>query len=130
MIHRFQDYLEPVTCISSGNTLVAIGSKFGKIYVYQSIITQSGSVHITAILAHHAATVHKILFHKDQIISCSDDMTVGIVSLLPDGALVLSKILKVGLRHSHPLRSVPSTRQRIPVSTGMQQVHRRLACAG
>lgn len=95
MIHRFQDYLEPVTCISSGNTLVAIGSKFGKIYVYQSIITQSGSVHITAILAHHAATVHKILFHKDQIISCSDDMTVGIVSLLPDGALVLSKILKV-----------------------------------
>jgi len=95
VIHRFQDYLEPVTCISSGNTLVAIGSKFGKIYVYQSIITQSGSVHITAILAHHAATVHKILFYKDQIISCSDDMTVGIISLLPDGALVLSKILKV-----------------------------------
>ena len=94
MIQRFQDYLEPVTCISSGNTFVAIGSKFGKIYIYQSII-KSGLVHITAILAHHTASVHKILFYKDQIISCSDDMTVGIVSLLPDGALVLSKILKV-----------------------------------
>ena len=94
VIHRFQDYLEPVTCISSGNSLVAIGSKFGKIYVYQSIIN-SGLVYITAILAHHTASVHKILFYKDQIISCSDDMTVGIVSLLSDGALVLSKILKV-----------------------------------
>ena len=108
MIHRFQDYLEPVTCISSGNSLVAIGSKFGKIYVYQSIITQSGSVHITAILAHHAATVHKILFHKDQIISCSDDMTVGIVSLLPDGALVLSKILKVSSDKIREIQTSPS----------------------
>ena len=33
-IHRFRDYFEPLTCISSGNSLVAMGSKYGKIYVY------------------------------------------------------------------------------------------------
>jgi len=70
-----------------------MGSKFGKIYVYENV-ADSTSVHITAILAHHSAAVHKILFHNDQIISCSDDMTVGLVKALPDGALLLTKILQ------------------------------------
>ena len=94
MIHRFGEYLEPLTCISSGYSLVALGSKYGKIYVYQNIPT-TNCVRITAILAHHSSVVHKIIFYKDQIISCSDDMTIGIVDILPDGALILSKILQV-----------------------------------
>ena len=51
-------------------------------------------VPITAILAHHSSTIHSILFHENKIISCSDDMTIGLVTMLPDGALVLSKILQ------------------------------------
>ena len=97
-IHRFREYFEPLTCISSGNSLVALGSKFGQIYVYESV-QESKCVHLTAILAHHTSQVHKIIFHQDSIISCSDDMTIGLVTILPDGALVLSKIL-----HGHVSR--------------------------
>jgi len=92
-IHRFRDYFEPLTCISSGNSLVAMGSKYGKIYVYENIF-ESNMIHITAILAHHSSVVHSILFHGNQIISCSDDMTIGLVTMLSDGALVLSKLLQ------------------------------------
>ena len=91
-IHRFREYFEPLTCISSGNSLVALGSKFGQIYVYESV-QESKCVHLTAILAHHTSLIYKIIFHKDSIISCSDDMTIGLVTILHDGALVLSKIL-------------------------------------
>ena len=78
--------------------MVAIGSKYGKIYVYENAC-ESGCVHITAILAHHSLPIHSILFHEDMIISCSEDMNVGIVTLLEDGALVLSKLL-----HGHVSR--------------------------
>ena len=91
-IHRFREYFEPLTCISSGNSLVALGSKFGQIYVYESV-QESKCVQLTAILAHHTSLIYKIIFHNDSIISCSDDMTIGLVTILPDGALVLSKIL-------------------------------------
>ena len=70
-----------------------MGSKYGKIYIYENI-SESNVVNITAILAHHSSTIHNILFHGNQIISCSDDMTIGLVTLLPDGALVLSKLLQ------------------------------------
>ena len=73
--------------------MVALGSKYGKIYVYEHEM-ESKCVHITAILAHHSSAVHSVLFHEDKIISCSDDMTIGLVTVCSDGALVLTKILQ------------------------------------
>ena len=70
-----------------------MGSKYGKIYVYENA-PESNVVHITAILAHHSTIVHSIIFHSNQIISCSEDMTIGLVTMLSDGALVLSKVLQ------------------------------------
>lgn len=74
--------------------LVALGSKYGKIYIYEFSHYDSQNITISAILAHHSSQVHNVLFNGDQIISCSDDMTIGIVTILSDSSLILTRILQ------------------------------------
>ncbi|QQP50458.1 Uncharacterized protein FKW44_011468, partial [Caligus rogercresseyi] len=102
-IHRFTDngFLPgSLTCISAGHRLVALGCRDGKIRLYESL-QQFKCLRLIAILAHHIKIIHKILFFAENnaIISCSDDMTIGIANILPNGSLVLSKIL-----HGHVSR--------------------------
>ena len=49
---------------------------------------------LTAILAHHTGAIHSILFQNGRILSGSDDMSVGVVTILSDGSLMLSKLLQ------------------------------------
>ena len=72
---------------------MALGSKDGKIHMYQSS-TEYKCLRLIAVLAHHSGAIHTILFTKNRILSGSDDMSVGIVNILPDGSLMLSKLLQ------------------------------------
>ena len=94
-VHRFSEHFPPasLTCISAGQSLVALGSKDGKIHIYQSSIEYK-CLRLIAILAHHSGAIHTILFAKNRILSGSDDMSVGIVNILPNGSLMLSKLLQ------------------------------------
>jgi WD40 repeat protein len=79
-----------------------MGSNGGHIHVYE-ILGASKELHklkLVAMLAHHSGSIHKIVFHAGHIISCSNDMTVGVVTVyLQDGSLRLSKLL-----HGHVSR--------------------------
>jgi len=94
-VHRFSEHFEPssLTCISAGQSLVALGTKNGKIHVYESS-SEFKCLRLTAILAHHNGAIHTILFQDGRILSGSDDMSVGVVTILPDGSLMLSKLLQ------------------------------------
>ncbi len=72
----------------------------GKIHLYECS-QQFKCLRLSAILAHHTGPIHSILFASDSshIVSCSDDMTIGVVTLLPNGSIVLSKRL-----HGHVSR--------------------------
>ena len=61
--------------------------------MYQSS-TEYKCLRLIAVLAHHSGAIHTILFTKNRILSGSDDMSVGIVNILPDGSLMLSKLLQ------------------------------------
>lgn len=99
-VHRFTEHFPPssLTCMSAGQSLVALGSKDGRIHVYEAS-RDFKSLRLTAILAHHCGAIHSILFSSGRILSCSDDMTVGVVTVLSDGSLMLSKLL-----HGHVSR--------------------------
>jgi len=53
-VHRFTEHFEPatLTCISAGQSLVALGTKSGKIHVYESS-TEFKCLRLTAMLEHH-----------------------------------------------------------------------------
>jgi len=75
------------------------------------------------VLAHHSQAIHRVIFSSDGssqggcsprtrtsssstaiaagacIVTCSDDMTVGVVRILPNGSLLLAKLL-----HGHVSR--------------------------
>ena len=74
-VHRFTEHFEPssLTCISAGQSLVALGTKNGKIHVYESS-SEFKCLRLTAILAHHNGAIHTILFQDGRILSGSDDM--------------------------------------------------------
>ena len=74
-VHRFSEHFEPssLTCISAGQSLVALGTKNGKIHVYESS-SEFKCLRLTAILAHHNGAIHTILFQDGRILSGSDDM--------------------------------------------------------
>ena len=111
-VHRFTEpYLSGLTCIAAGlpQSLVALGDKDGQIHVYEAS-SDFKCLKLRTILAHHHGAIHNILFHSvtpplsssdnnltsnslGHILSCSDDMTVGVVCVLKDGSLLLSKLL-------------------------------------
>jgi hypothetical protein len=51
------------------------------------------------VLAHHTCAIHNIVFSASRIVSCSDDMTVGVVTIAADGSLTLTKLF-----HGHVSR--------------------------
>ena len=101
-----ESYLTGLTCIAAGlpQSLVALGDKDGQIHVYEASYDFK-CLKLRTILAHHSGAIHSIQFHlatssslnvsniMGHIISCSDDMTVGVVCVLSDGSLVLAKLL-------------------------------------
>ena len=105
-VHRFTEpYLSGLTCIAAGlpQSLVALGDKDGQIHIYEAS-SDFKCLKLRTILAHHGGAIHSILFHLSSsssiinnitghILSCSDDMTVGVVCVLRDGSLLLSKLL-------------------------------------
>ena len=100
-VHRFSENLDmtKLACISAGQSLVAIGCKDGRIHLYECN-QLFRSLRLTAILAHHTRSIRSIVFTDNrQIVSCSDDMTIGIVSILSNGSLQLTKLL-----HGHVSR--------------------------
>ena len=83
-----------MTCISAGQSLVALGSKDGRIHVYESS-SDFRCLRLIAILAHHTKAIHTIIFQDGKILSGSDDMSVGIVNISnADGSLMLVKLLQ------------------------------------
>ncbi len=66
-VHRFQENfpVASLTCISAGNTLVALGSKDGRIHVYETS-KELKSLRLAAILAHHSGAIHSILFQGNK----------------------------------------------------------------
>lgn len=94
-MHRFTEHFSPasLTCISAGHSLVALGTKEGKIHVYESSETFK-CLRLTAILTHHSGAIHSVVFQNDRLLSCSDDMSVGVVNILQDGSLILIKLLQ------------------------------------
>lgn len=100
-IHRFSEHFElaSLSCIAAGQSLVALGSKDGKIRLYECN-HQFRNLKLIAVLAYHKGAVHSIKFSDtNYIVSCSDDMTLGIVSIPANGSLILSKRL-----HGHVSR--------------------------
>lgn len=102
-VHRFMEQFKPpsqtLTCIAAGQSLVTLGSKDGRIHVYEAS-QEYKCLRLTAILAHHKQAIHKIHFTaNNHIVSCSDDMTIGVVAILKDGSLLLAKLL-----HGHVSR--------------------------
>jgi len=105
-VHRFTEpYLSGLTCIAAGlpQSLIALGDKDGQIHVYEAS-SDFKCLKLRTILAHHGGAIHSIIFHlvtsssmvsniMGHILSCSDDMTVGVVCVLRDGSLLLSKLL-------------------------------------
>lgn len=100
-VHRFNENLDAssLACISAGHSLVALGSKDGKIHLYECN-HQFRSLRHTAVLSHHKSAIRSIIFaDSHHIVSCSDDMTIGVVSIMSNGALHLTKLL-----HGHVSR--------------------------
>ena len=100
-VHRFQESFDAasLTCIAAGQSLVALGCKDGKIRLYECN-HQFRCLRLSIVLTHHTGAVRSIVFSdQNHIVSCSDDMTIGVVTILPNGALQLTKLL-----HGHVSR--------------------------
>lgn len=99
-VHRFSEHFPPagLTRLAAGPSLVALGSKDGKIHVYESS-QEFKCLRLIAVLAHHSAAIHNIVFSASRIVSCSDDMTVGVATISADGSLTLTKLF-----HGHVSR--------------------------
>lgn len=100
-VHRFNENFDSfnLSCLAAGQSLVALGCRDGRIHIYECS-HQFKCLRLKAILAFHSSTIHSILFvDSSYILSCSDDMTIGVVTILPNGSLVLSKRL-----HGHVSR--------------------------
>lgn len=99
-VHRFSEHFPPagLTRLAAGPSLVALGSKDGKIHVYESS-QEFKCLRLIAVLAHHSAAIHNIVFSTSRIVSCSDDMTVGVATIAADGSLTLTKLF-----HGHVSR--------------------------
>ena len=98
-IHRFTEHFAPasLSCISAGQSLVALGSKDGQIHVYESS-NEFKCLRLVTILAHHTGAIHTVIFHDGKLLSGSDDMSVGIVNITGEDSskskLILSKLLQ------------------------------------
>ena len=98
-IHRFTEHFAPasLSCISAGQSLVALGSKDGQIHVYESS-NEFKCLRLVTILAHHTGAIHTVIFHDGKLLSGSDDMSVGIVNIMGEDSskskLILSKLLQ------------------------------------
>ena len=77
---------------------MALGSRDGRVHLYECS-HHFRCLHLSAILAHHSAAVRAVVFDRHHIVTCSDDMTLGVVSILRNGSLLLSKLL-----HGHVSR--------------------------
>ena len=69
-VHRFTEHfpVASLTCISAGNSLVALGTKDGRIHVYEAS-REFKCLRLAAILAHHTGAIHSILFQGKNMTS-------------------------------------------------------------
>ena len=59
---------------------LAIHFQDGKIHLYECS-QRFKCLRLTAVLAHHSGAIHSVAFASESghIVSCSDDMTIGVV---------------------------------------------------
>ena len=89
-------------CISAGRGLVAVGARNGKIILLESERFGKKRLKPKTVLKHHTKAIRQILFPTESnshIVTCSDDMSIGIITFSPSHSKTHCKLL-----HGHVSR--------------------------